>query len=67
MTEIGMRVARALSKRNLTRDHVSIELVAKIVDEVAKLPLLCDLVAQMTGSEIIEKATSEAAKRAGTF
>ena len=36
-TEIAMRVARALSKRNMTIQGKSIEEVAEIVDEVAQI------------------------------
>jgi len=66
-TEIGMRVARALAKRNLTRPKASLESVAEVVDEIAMLPLVRDALASMTGLGLIERASSEAAKRAGTF
>ncbi len=67
MTEIGMRVARALGKRNLTNDKMSLETIASVVDEVAQLPILYDIMCQLTGSEVIDMITAEAAKRAMTF
>lgn len=67
MTEIAKRVARALGKRNLLRPKANLESVAEVIDEVACIPLMQDVLANMGGGEVIERASSEAAKRAGTF
>lgn len=66
-TEIAMRVARALSKRNMTISGKSIEAVAEIVDEVAQIQLLLCGFSKMSAHQLIDKVTSEAAKDMGTF
>lgn len=67
MTEIGMKVARSLHKQNMLNDNVALERIAEVIDDVAKIPLLCDIMSQLSGSEVFEKITSAAAKNKGTF
>lgn len=67
MTEIGMRVARALLKKNLTKSQVSIETVAKIVDDVAQISILLDTLNSMSACELINLITLARAKEYGTF
>lgn len=67
MTEIGMRVARALGKRNLTNPKMSLEKVAEVIDDVAQIQLLLDALSQMTALELMDIITSKAARNADTF
>ncbi len=59
MTELSMRVAKSLSKRNLTNNHIKneIESVAQVVDEVLHLPLICEVLSRMDGLSLLKNAT----------
>lgn len=67
MTDISMRIARVLGKRNMTNSKMSIEEIAKVIDEAAYLPFLCSLLSTMDGLEIFDKLTSVTARETGTF
>lgn len=67
MTEIAMRVARVMGKKNMTRSIVSLEEVAKVVDDIAQIPLLLNGFSNMNAVELIDIITLAAAKEVGTF
>lgn len=67
MTEIAMRVARVMGKKNITRSIVSLEEVAKVVDDIAQIPLLLNGFSNMNAVELIDIITLAAAKEVGTF
>ena len=68
MTKIAEQAVRILAKKNLiTGDAKHLASIAQTLDEVLRLPDICDVLSSMTGTEVLEKIASAEAKRFGTF
>jgi len=68
MTEIAEQAVRILAKKNLiTGDAKHLASIAQTLDDVLRLQDICDVLSQMTGTEVLEKIASAEAKRFGVF